>query len=181
MLLYRLSFGLVIPVLPPRQWVPMCPRTESAMSVWSCACMGKCCPYCVEHSGAGFDSGRGSRRPNSRSIVSAGMDDESEGTSGDVISEFGVGLPPTAMTPGTSLSAFDGNQGLQSRDARVRFAVEDDELGGLQEYADFDSEAAAAAMEGAAFEDDTVMERELTSVPHGDSSAHSTSSYVAME
>ena len=121
--------------------------------------------------------------------MSEGMDDESEGTSGDVISEFGVGMPPAANTPGirmksslaAAVSAFDGDQGAQSRDARVRFAVEDDELGGLQEYVDFDSEAAAAAMEGAAFENNTVMERELVSVSHDESSAHSTLSYVAME
>ncbi len=117
--------------------------------------------------------------------MSEGMDDESQGTSGDVISEFGVGLPPSAMTPGirmksslfAAVSEVDDDQGARSRDARARFAVEDDQLGGLQEYADFDSEAAAAAMEGAIFEN----ERELTSVPHDKSSAHSTSSYMAME
>lgn len=115
-----------------------------------------------------------------------GMDDESQGSSGDVITEFGVGMQPMAMAPSirkkSSLSSTDDSAHCAgNQDARVRFAVDDDELGGLQEYADFDSEAAAEALEGAAPGNCAVMERELTSVSHDESSVHSTSSYVAME
>jgi hypothetical protein len=148
--------------------------------------MGKFCPCCVDHSGGELSHGNGGRTHNSRSIVRDGIDDESEGSSGDVITEFGVGMQPVAMAPSirkkSSLaSTDDGAQGARNQDARVRFAVDDDELGGLQEYADFDSEAAAEALEGAAYGNSAVMERELTTVSHDESSVHSTASYVAME
>ncbi len=115
-----------------------------------------------------------------------GTDDESEGSSGDVITEFGVGMQPVAMAPSIRKKSSialtdDGAQGARNQDARVRFAVDDDELGGLQEYADFDSEAAAEALEGAAYGNNADVERELTSVSHDETSVHSTASYVAME